>query len=138
MMPRVRPIALTSIALPWLLLLTPLLAAEQPTHAPAPLPDIPALLLSVEQHQAEVDRLRDEYTCRQQQRMVTYDKHGKVRKTEERTSNVFFVHGQPIETLLSKDGKSLYSLTKMDLTRDPQAELIKIRHADRAITHPLD
>jgi hypothetical protein len=61
----------------------------------------------VEQHQAEVDRLRDEYTCRQQQRMVIYDKKGKVKKTEERISNVFFVHGQPIETLLSKDGKPL-------------------------------
>jgi hypothetical protein len=105
MMPRVRPLALTSITLPWLL--CPLLAAEQAAPASAPLPDIPALLHSVEQHQAEVDRLRDEYTCRQQQRMVTYDKHGKVKKTEERTSNVFFVHGQPVETLLSKDGKPL-------------------------------
>jgi hypothetical protein len=106
MMPRVRPLALTSVALPWLLL-CPLLAAEQLAPASAPLPDIPALLRSVEQHQAEVDRLRDEYTCRQQQRMVTYDKHGKVKKIEERSSNVFFVHGQPIETLLSKDGKPL-------------------------------
>ena len=31
---------------------------------------------------------------------------------------------QKRELLLSKDGKSLYSLTKMDLTRDPQAELM--------------
>jgi hypothetical protein len=107
MMPRVGPLSSISIALPWLLLLCPLLAAEQPASASAPLPDIPALLHSVEQHQAEVDRLRDEYTCRQQQRMVIYDKKGKVKKTEERISNVFFVHGQPIETLLSKDGKPL-------------------------------
>jgi hypothetical protein len=106
MMPRVHPLTTISIALPWLLL-CPLLAAEQPASASAPLPDISALLRSVEQHQAEVDRLRDEYTCRQQQRMVIYDKKGKVKKTEERISNVFFVHGQPIETLLSKDGKPL-------------------------------
>jgi hypothetical protein len=106
MKPRVRPIASILLVLSWLLL-CPLLAAEQPTPASTPLPDIPALLRSVEQRQAEVDRLRDEYTCRQQQRMVTYDKHGKVKKTEERISNVFFVHGQPIETLLSKDGKPL-------------------------------
>jgi hypothetical protein len=106
MRPRVRPLAPIPIAL-LLLLHRPFLAALQPMPASAAMPDIPALLLSVEQHQAEVDRLRDEYTCRQQQRMVTYDKHGKVKKTEERTSNVFFVHGQPIETLLSKDGKPL-------------------------------
>jgi len=31
---------------------------------------------------------------------------------------------QKRELLLSKDGKALYSLTKMDLTRDPQAELM--------------
>jgi hypothetical protein len=106
MMPRVHPLALTSIVLSSLLL-CPLLAAEQPAPAAAPLPDIPGLLRSVEQHQAEVDRLRDDYICRQQQRMITYDKHGKVKKTEERISNVFFMHGRPIETLLSKDDKPL-------------------------------
>jgi protein-disulfide isomerase len=31
---------------------------------------------------------------------------------------------QKRELLLSRDGKTLYSLTKMDLTRDPQAELM--------------
>lgn len=72
-----------------------------------PLPDIPALLHSVEQHQVELDRAREEYTFRQQQQLTFYDKHGKQQRTEERVSNVFFVHGHPVETLVSKNGKPL-------------------------------
>jgi hypothetical protein len=75
--------------------------------APAPLPDVPALLRSVEANQEALDRAREEYTFRQQQRLTFYDKHGKAGKREERVSNVFFVHGQPIETLTSKNGKPL-------------------------------
>jgi hypothetical protein len=91
-----------------------LFAAFSTSAAPVPalqppvsLPDIPALLRSVEQHQAELDRAREEYTFRQQQKLTFYDKHGKVQRTEERVSNVFFVHGHPIETLVSKNGKPL-------------------------------
>jgi hypothetical protein len=85
------------------------LAAASASAAPgtAPLPDIPTLLRSVEANQVALDRAREEYTFRQQQRLTFYDKHGKVRRTQERVSNVFFVHGQPIETLISKDGKPL-------------------------------
>jgi hypothetical protein len=75
--------------------------------ADAPLPDVPTLLHSVEANQETLDRAREEYTFRQQQELTFYDKGGKVRRTEERVSNVFFVHGQPIETLISKNGKPL-------------------------------
>jgi hypothetical protein len=75
--------------------------------ATAPLPDVPTLLRSVEANQAALDRAREEYTFRQQQRLTFYDKHGKVQRTQERVSNVFFVHGEPIETLTSKNGKAL-------------------------------
>jgi hypothetical protein len=75
--------------------------------AAAPLPDVSSLLHSVEANQAALDRAREEYTFRQQQRLTFYDKGGKVRRTEERGSNVFFVHGHPIETLTNKNGKPL-------------------------------
>jgi hypothetical protein len=88
------------------LLLTPSPASARPVPA-APLPDVPTLLHSVEANQEALDRAREEYTFRQQQRLTFYDKHGKVARTEERVSNIFYVHGQPIETLISKDGKPL-------------------------------
>jgi hypothetical protein len=83
------------------------LRAQPAASATAPLPDVPTLLRSVESNQAALDLAREEYTFRQQQRLTFYDKHGKVRRSEERVSNVFFVHGHPIETLTSKNGKPL-------------------------------
>lgn len=77
------------------------------TAAEAPIPDVPTLLRSVEANQAALDRAREEYTFRQQQQLTFFDKHGKVQRTEQRVSNVFFVHGEPIETLTSKNGKPL-------------------------------
>jgi hypothetical protein len=88
--------------------LVPIRASAKPLPAtPAPLPDVPTLLRSVEANQEALDRAREEYTFQQQQRITFYDKHGKVGRKEERVSNVFYVHGQPIETLISKDGKPL-------------------------------
>jgi hypothetical protein len=81
--------------------------AQPATAAAVPIPDVPTLLRSVEANQEALDRAREEYTFRQQQQLTFYDKHGKVRRTEQRVSNVFFVHGEAIETLTSKDGKPL-------------------------------
>jgi hypothetical protein len=87
---------------------TPASGTMQPAaSATVPLPDVATLLHSVEANQEALDRAREEYTFRQQQRLTFYDKHGKVRRNEERVSNVFFVHGHPIETLTSKNGKAL-------------------------------
>jgi hypothetical protein len=82
-------------------------AAQPAAAAAAPIPDVPTLLRSVEANQEALDRAREEYTFRQQQQLTFYDKHGKVQRTEQRVSNVFFVHGEPIETLTSKNGKPL-------------------------------
>lgn len=82
-------------------------ASAAPAAADAPLPDIPTLLRSVEANQATLDRAREEYTFRQHQRITMYGKKGEVRRVEDRVSNVFFVHGHAIETLISKDGKPL-------------------------------
>ncbi len=97
---------LVAIFVAWVLVPSSAPAAALPA-TPAPLPDVPTLLRSVEANQTELDRAREEYTFRQQQRLTFYDKHGKVGRTEERVSNVFYVHGQPIETVISKDGKPL-------------------------------
>lgn len=87
---------------------TPASSVAQPgASVAAPLPDVATLLHSVEANQAALDRAREEYTFRQQQRLTFYDKHGKMNRSEERVSNVFFVHGHPIETLTSKNGKAL-------------------------------
>lgn len=97
---------LTAILVACVLTTSPASAGPLPATT-NPLPDVPTLLRSVEANQTELDRAREEYTFRQQQRLTFYDKHGKVGRAQERVSNVFYVHGQPIETLISKDGKPL-------------------------------
>ena len=100
--------SLAAILLGLLLAATPAFGSMQlAASATAPLPDVATLLRSVEANQETLDRAREEYTFRQQQRLTFYDKHGKVRRSEERVSNVFFVHGHPIETLTGKNGKAL-------------------------------
>jgi hypothetical protein len=101
-------LSLAAILLGLFLAASPTSGAMQPAASTtAPLPDVATLLRSVEANQGALDRAREEYTFRQQQRLTFYDKHGKVRRSEERVSNVFFVHGHPIETLTSKNGKAL-------------------------------
>ena len=107
MIPRGPKAALRTLAAILLALRLLVPAASAAVSPSAPLPDVPTLLRSVEQHQAELDRAREEYTFRQQQKLSFYDKHGKLQRTEDRVSNVFFVHGHPIETLTGKNGKPL-------------------------------
>jgi hypothetical protein len=75
-------------------------ALPEQTATSAALPAIPTLL-------QELDRARENYTFRETQLLTLVDKHGQVRKTEDKVSHVFFVNGHPIHTLIEKDGKPL-------------------------------
>lgn len=75
--------------------------------AEAPLPDVPTLLRSVEQNQDALDRVREQYTFREQLRTITLDGKGRVKKTEDVVRYVFFVHGHSIETVVSRNGRPL-------------------------------
>ncbi len=61
----------------------------------------------MEDHQKELDGARENYTYRETELLTVVDKRGKVRKTEEKVSHVFFVNGHPVRTLIEKDGKPL-------------------------------
>ena len=85
----------------------PSLHAQQTIASAAPLPAIPTLLQEVEARQKKLDLDRENYTFRETELLTVVDKHGKVRKTENKVSHVFFVNGHAIETLIQKDGKPL-------------------------------
>jgi hypothetical protein len=97
----------TSSLLFLLLLSPPRLRAQQTTASAAPLPAIPTLLREVETRQKKLDLDRENYTFRETELLTVVDKHGKVRKTENKVSHVFFVNGHAIQTLIQKDGKPL-------------------------------
>lgn len=75
--------------------------------ADAPIPDIPTLMMEVQAHQRELDKVRENYTFREVQQTDDLDSNGQVKKTETEESEIFFVNGHHIERLVKKNGKDL-------------------------------
>jgi len=73
----------------------------------APLPDVRKLMQEVEQHQKQVDKIRENYTFTSLQTTQDIDSSGQVKKTESEESEVFFVNGHEIDRTVKKDGKPL-------------------------------
>lgn len=86
-----------------LLLLMPVARAEQP----APLPDLHALMAEVEEHQRQLDKVREDYTFTSLITTEEVDGSGRVVKTETEELEEFFVHGHSISRVMKKDGKPL-------------------------------
>ena len=88
-----------------LLLLAPFAQAQQAPNPP--LPDIPQLMREVDDHQKELDKLRENYTYSSQRTIQSMDSSGQVTKTEVEEYEEFFVHGHLIGRLVKKDGQPL-------------------------------
>jgi hypothetical protein len=82
-------------------------AAKPSAASGAPIPDIPALLLQVQAHQRELDKVRENYTFREVQQTDDLDSSGHVKKTETEEHEIFFVNSHHIERLVKKNGKDL-------------------------------
>jgi hypothetical protein len=74
-----------------------------------PLPDIRQLMRQVEEHQKQLEKVRENYTFDSVQTVQDIDANGHVQKTESEESNDFFVNGHLIERKVKKDGKPLSS-----------------------------
>lgn len=72
-----------------------------------PLPDVPTLIHQVQDHQHQLDRIRENYTYREVVITHELDKNGNVKKEESEENNVFFVNGHEIQTNVKKNGKDL-------------------------------
>src|ERR1700761_6950193 len=88
----------------WLVLL--LFPAVPGTPAKT-LPDASTMLREVEAHQAQLDKIREDYTFHSLQTVRQLDSHGNVKKTETEEHEVFFVNRTQVEKLIRKDGKDL-------------------------------
>lgn len=80
--------------------------ADDPS-ATATVPDIHALLLEVEAHQKQLEKIREDYTYREIVRSEDLDSNGSVKKIETDEFEVFFVNTHPIRRQVGKDGKEL-------------------------------
>jgi hypothetical protein len=87
------------------LLLIPSAVAQQGQNAP--LPDIRQLMIEVQQHQKQLEKVRENYTYSSLQTVQDVDPNGKVVKTETKEAEDFFVNGHIIERTVKKDGQPL-------------------------------
>jgi hypothetical protein len=76
-------------------------------EAERPLPDLPALMRSVETNQRASEAIEKDYMYRSMHTMQSTDGHGGVKKTETEEYEVFWVNGVPVHRLTKKNGKEL-------------------------------
>jgi hypothetical protein len=83
------------------------MAAPKSDEVERPLPDIPALMHSVEGNQKASEAIEKDYMFRSVQTHEETDGHGGVKKTETMEYDVFWVNGVPVHRLTKKNGKEL-------------------------------
>jgi hypothetical protein len=84
---------------------TPQQAAQKAANAP--LPDIRQLMQQVQDHQRQLDKIRESYTYTSMQTTQDVDASGQVKKTETEENEDFFVNSHIIERTVKKNGQPL-------------------------------
>ena len=82
-------------------------AAQAGPPANAPLPDIRQLMQQVQEHQRQLDKVRESYTYTSMQTVQDIDAKGQLKKTQVEEDEDFFVNGHIIERTVKRDGKLL-------------------------------
>jgi hypothetical protein len=92
-----------------------------------PLPDIPALMRSVEMNQRTSEAVKKNYIFRSVQTEEHSDGHGGVKKTETREYDEFWIEGVPVQRLTKKDGKELSEAEKKKEDEEIDKEVAKAK-----------
>ena len=78
-----------------------------PKKSQVQLPDLKALFKEIDDNQKAIDKIKENYTGTRAEEETEYDKTGKVTKREAKEYTFFYLDGDEISTLISKDGKPL-------------------------------
>jgi len=89
------------------ILLTLQAAAQTQQTAGPPLPDIRELMREVQEHQKQLDKIRENYSYTSLQITQDIDANGQAKKTESAEYEEFFVNGHIIERKVKSDGELL-------------------------------
>ena len=91
-----------------LLMLLPILLSAAAISAESPRsPDLRQILAQVQEHQKQVEAIRENYTFDSLQTRQQVDAGGRVEKTETEEREQFFVNGHMIGRLIKKNGQPL-------------------------------
>ena len=91
----------------FLVFVMPVLPAQPAANTP--LPDIRQLMHEVQEHQRQLDKVRESYTFTSLETTQDIDASGQVKKTETTEHEDFFVNGHFIERTVKKNGQPLDS-----------------------------
>src|SRR5580698_7274456 len=80
------------------------LAFAFPAASSRPLPEIADLLKAVDRNQKAIDKLVEQYTCDKTEEQFELDAHGNPKSKEVKTYNVFYLDGDEVDRLISKNG----------------------------------
>jgi hypothetical protein len=69
------------------------------------LPDLKRLFAEIDANQKAIDTIKENYSGRRSVEETQYDSSGKVSKLERREETFFYLDGQEVSTLVSRDGK---------------------------------
>jgi hypothetical protein len=126
-------------ALPLAGLLISLLAtlpAQGQSAASQPLPEIRQLMKEVQEHQKQLEKVRENYTYTDAVTIQEMDGNGHVTKTETEELEEFFVNGHQISRKVKKDGKPLEG---HDLERETERVTKLVEKATKTPSgQPLD
>lgn len=75
--------------------------------ASAPLPNASEILARALANQRKLSAERERYDCRVTSRVTETDSRGNTKKDSTEVSDLFFVHGIPVERTVEKNGKAL-------------------------------
>lgn len=97
-----------------------------PKTSGAPLPDIPALLASLQANQDRFDDILDTYSYTQKITSRALDKGGVLRDTESETVQLSFYKGNRLRRLIEKNGKPLSKSEQSDEDKNVQKRVAEI------------
>jgi hypothetical protein len=78
-----------------------------PKKSQVQLPDLKVLFKEIDDNQKAIDKIKENYAGTRAEEETEYDKTGKVTKREAKEYTFFYLGGNEISTLISKDGKPL-------------------------------
>jgi hypothetical protein len=102
-------------------------AATVDTALERPLPDIPTLMHEVEAHQKASETIQKDYLYHEIATAEENDGHGRVKKTEIKEFDVFWLNGVEVQKLVKKDGKELNADEKKKESDRIDKEVAKAR-----------
>jgi hypothetical protein len=89
------------------LLATLTLAQQSVGQTGQALPELRQLMREVQEHQKQLEKVRENYTYSSLQTTQDIDANGQIKKTETEEGEDFFVNGHVIERTVKKNGKPL-------------------------------